>query len=717
MLERPPVYIALFSAPEFDPNEPPIVIGADQIATAGTVPHGLSYDVARALPALWYCLHLPGSFMQVLDLPANVLKKEHQLSLGQSIWLAPVSVFESHWPNSGFGESGFPVLIITPSDDIDQTVAIAERMGIDCPVVSHSELSQATLRDHWRHIRSLLPSDRVQLEQDMMLSNRLDTAATSLPYRWLLRQLSRSLGSEPGSVPAVAAMIERYLETLLLVHTLASLEDRGVTLADAHGLISGQLEAEYDILRVPVALGVPGVPAAYSKRVYDAEVRRRIEMWPRTDVQNTWDDLKEAQSGDMRIERSAVEFLTAHRSVARRGIGLMLESIPQNLFQIVDQIERHCISKAYGPTVWKLLRRLYSASAPLWDDSLKAAVARASHLTVFSNFPVGLLRHPDASAPVLSRTPISYRPLMPLSRAIQYETNTNYSVGLRSRRVNVLVAECIPADDPVGQISRIGWQFSKEQAEVERRPVDFHICETLSVASFKRAIEENSCNILVISAHGFYNIRANIAGLMIGDEPTLGIGLGPLPSVVILSACHVSPMGVAAVKVVDMMLREGAMAILSTQIPVDVRHNATLMGRFFANIAEPLGRRGDHVTLADVWQHVQASNPINDIVNSNKYLAEWLLAPRLGKPNRLEEFMLSASVNRLRSSHIYSDTEDVLVEMAELEGIGDRVRRWLAAPGYMPESMFYVFWGSPERIFLNYPPVEEAISQAHDHLT
>ena len=54
-----------------------------------------------------------------------------------------------------------------------------------------------------------------------------------------------------------------------------------------------------------------------------------------------------------------------------------------------------------------------------------------------------------------------------------------------------------------------------------------------------------------------------------------------MPPVVILSACYVAPRGSGAVSITDLLLREGAVAVLGTQVPVDVYHNAVLMTRFF----------------------------------------------------------------------------------------------------------------------------------------
>jgi hypothetical protein len=58
-----------------------------------------------------------------------------------------------------------------------------------------------------------------------------------------------------------------------------------------------------------------------------------------------------------------------------------------------------------------------------------------------------------------------------------------------------------------------------------------------------------------------------------------------------------------------MLLREGAIEVLGTQIPVNVAHNAILMARFSVYISEVLARREQHPTLLDVWHRVLSLEP------------------------------------------------------------------------------------------------------------
>ncbi|MFI5913385.1 CHAT domain-containing protein, partial [Dactylosporangium sp. NPDC051541] len=205
---------------------------------------------------------------------------------------------------------------------------------------------------------------------------------------------------------------------------------------------------------------------------------------------------------------------------------------------------------------------------------------------------------------------------------------------------------------------------------------------------------------LVISAHGALVREQNLAGLRVGDEVLMGPGLGPLPPVVILSACHTAPRGAGTVSVTDLLLREGAIAVLGTQVPVDVRRNAMLMMRFFLYIAEVLAGREQHSTLLDVWHRVQTSNAINDVLDGGRLLREWGLNPAASGSPVLVEFMATRAAGQLRAGHIYADTERVLAEIADDQGIGGRVRNWFQRPGYVPESLFYAFAGRPDRIHL-----------------
>ena len=180
-----------------------------------------------------------------------------------------------------------------------------------------------------------------------------------------------------------------------------------------------------------------------------------------TEGADTWaTDMTE--KSDTLVERSAIEFITTHRAIARSGIGMMFPSVPQEAFTILGQIEEHFRSRPSGPKVWQMLDRLNKAALPIWTDTTASVIARASMLTVFSNFPIGLLRLPRRFGAALTRIPIAYRPILPLTNAVQRESMSAHSIRGTREAFAVLVAECIPESDPVGRHSRNGWETTEQ---------------------------------------------------------------------------------------------------------------------------------------------------------------------------------------------------------------------------------------------------------------
>ena len=70
--------------------------------------------------------------------------------------------------------------------------------------------------------------------------------------------------------------------------------------------------------------------------------------------------------------------------------------------------------------------------------------------------------------------------------------------------------------------------------------------------------------------------------------------------------------------------------------------------------------------------------------------------------------MLTQSVGRIRKGHVYSDTEKIMQAMATERGKGVAFKAWLTNQGYVPESIFYMFLGWPERLILCDRQFEEA---------
>ncbi|MBO3676902.1 CHAT domain-containing protein [Streptomyces sp. NEAU-YJ-81] len=661
-----------------------------------TIPHGLSRAASAALPGLWYCLHLPNTVFQLADISITALKMSQELNLGHQILLVPIEIFDQEHC-AGFMSGLDPVLTVCPDHLAEECDRRAEALGFSFPSITYSEMSNESIRSHWKQIRERYRPDVEYLGREPEMTRRLDTAPMDLPRRWLARQMNwDSTETQINSLDELDSLTARTFHEQAVLSAFAHLEREGADDEQAEqDFPRAYAEAR---VRIPVTLALPGVAPAYARIAYDTELRSRARPLSPLHAEDTWSPDMHLRSDEL-TERAAIEFVTTHHALAQGGVGLLLPSVPPEAFVVLAELERHFSGTESGASVRRLLERLNEAAKPLWSQTVVEIIRRARALTVFTNFPIGLLRMPGDTAPLSARIPIAYRPMMPLLRTVQDELGPSIPIEL-NRKIRVLVAECIPAHDPVGQISRIGWRTARENVEVEASGTTMKIVETLSLDQLRRAVADEAPHFLVISAHG--TLGKNSAGLVIGEEICIELGLERPPPVVILSACHVAPRGRGAVSITDLLLREGVRAVLGTQVPVDVRRNAILMARFFVNITAAFQQGAEHATLLEVWHWVQASNAVNDILGpGNQSLNAWSRSITSSGNTVLTEFMSNRSARRLRLHHIYEDTETILGEIADDQGQGARVRNWFRKPGYVPESLFYLFAGKPDRIFIS----------------
>jgi hypothetical protein len=214
------------------------------------------------------------------------------------------------------------------------------------------------------------------------------------------------------------------------------------------------------------------------------------------------------------------------------------------------------------------------------------------------------------------------------------------------------------------------------------------------------AINESRPDVLVLSAHGHYSVRGNLARIMLGTGPSLLQQVENMPPLVVLSACHVAPRGTGAVTVADLLFRAGASAVVGTLVPVNVVRNGLLMGRFFSYLCEAISGRERYDTLDHLWHHVVTTHAIHDIYSMSRRVQEWAFRPRDGQTVD-HEFKNLRSRGRLRSGHIYQDSEAVLMEIAKARGFDGVLGSTLASVGYLPESLFYVLLGRGDRFVLS----------------
>jgi len=307
----------------------------------------------------------------------------------------------------------------------------------------------------------------------------------------------------------------------------------------------------------------------------------------------------------------------------------------------------------------------------------------------------------DGSDPLGFSIPIHYRPLVPLTNTLQFELAPVGSTYLKTH-MKVLVAECISADQLVGKLSRAGWSIAARSLR-EAPNVQLEFGEFEQPQALRDALAQGQYDAVFISAHGHFDRQSGRTGIICGGTFVVEEELGDLPPIVCLSACQVSPRGTGSTNLGDLFLRRGAWVVIGPTVPVDVRHNAILMARFFTNVAETMQGKTDLRTLEQVWHFTTATNALNDVISTSPKVNSWALSRDPSRSTVIEEFMLRASVGRLRKGTIYADTQAVLSEMARARGFEAQFLASIRSQGYLPESAMYLTIGWPDLIVLHDP--------------
>lgn len=405
-------------------------------------------------------------------------------------------------------------------------------------------------------------------------------------------------------------------------------------------------------------------------------------------------------------EKSAIRIMGLHCAIAYNAVLIELPTVSDVVYQYLDNIEQE-IKKPQGTNsqfIWRMLRKIGSELGDQITDEQMAIILRASSITAFSDFPIGLAILPEQHVPLLISHAVYNKPLTPLSRNLVIEMKEYGQLPLYNK-CRILFVECVPDDEnhTVYNMSENLYDSIKNSSS-DCSNVSVYREEAYTVKDLKRVLRKytnNGLEVLIISAHGFYTEYNNFAGLCIGDEKWMANDNDfQVPPVVLLSACHVSPRGRNVVNAADILMRVGARVVISTLIPVSALKNTLIYSRLFVYIFEAIKGSEQYKTLADAWTGVVASNAVNEIMESSPALKKWYFNKRPNDIPRLFKFTLEKSIGRLRRDNIYHDTITVLKEMLKEDGLEGRFDSIFDTENYFPESFFYQMIGSPETILI-----------------
>src|SRR5580658_1354373 len=95
---RKPLYFVIYEAAEPAPAVyvPVVATTSANYLRSATLPHLLDRDLIPALPALWYCLHLPATCFDLQRVPASHTEKMQGFDFSHEIFVTSFESFQAH---------------------------------------------------------------------------------------------------------------------------------------------------------------------------------------------------------------------------------------------------------------------------------------------------------------------------------------------------------------------------------------------------------------------------------------------------------------------------------------------------------------------------------------------------------------------------------------------------------------------------------------------
>lgn len=682
-------YIILFKG-EIEDVEP--IIHVSDLSELKSINKGRMHlfdeSLIPILPAIYYCLHMPRTELDTYDTDTEVLDKAYDVP--QDIVIMPDKVLFSF-------HRLFQTTLIIYSDDCSEEVKNkAKSCDSELEAISILDLSQSLLVRHWNILfenRNLRGGKKLtDIDKQYLLDGEKQLL---LPALFTARQYGKidcAYNAVFNSVSIFETCANLLWNQLLYHNALMSCkgfegDDR---IAFRKMFEEGKKSAEKST-RINVVITMPGVP------------QRQIN----------YGGLTTEMPND---EKKIIKLVGVHRAIAKEALFVELPVAEKELFEKLNELEVNCIQGTNNKYVHKTLRDIGKILERKFTQAQLWAVNWAKHITVFSDFPIGLAIIGNADTSLQCYKEISYRPLSPLTRCFQNEMVKHRQI-YHGARCKIAFAECILNDEQNRGIracsDAIVYSLKRLSKENEKLQVSY--CETLTIFDLKKFISDNmDADILHISGHGYYDRRSNMAGLMVGDEFWMADESDyRVPPVVVLSACHVSPRGSGTVNVADMFMRAGAEAVLGTFIPIDAKRNMVLINRLYTYIAEAQKGSMQYKTLSEAWSGVVATNAIHEMAETSKIFFEWIWSVNCKGKVRMMDFTMERSVGRLHGSTMYADTILIVKEMLHEEGLDGKYDDLLNQENYFPESFFYQWVGFPENVFLYNEVFAETIDLYH----
>lgn len=659
--------------------------------------HLLDPSVRDILPALEFVMNLPRDlydYYEFLDSEsscANLELLSAEYDASHIIRLIPDFQLKVFLEAAKYHED----LIVISDSCTDDVYTVCKKARENVPIIGVKELNEQLLNKCWKSLRpidddgELLKLENIEDTHKFNLLN--ERKIVLLPGVFLSRRIGRDMKFQEEASKSncleyiVANEIFKYkvmLNTILIFDkNYQSCGCAGE--AQMQELLKNSNKEALDNSDFSVIITFPGVP---KEQIRYGSSKQEINE----------------------SELRAIRILGTHRAISRNGIVIELEMASSELFSLVAEMEKKCTDGTNNKHVWNLLRKFGKMIGDLLNKYTISIIKKAKDITIFSNIPIGLAILENEELPIQCYKPLSYRPLLPLTIQVQQELKKTpqHYIG-KGSGIKILFAECINNDDGNKFV------FNESDEVYKRLKCMFGEHELCYCHAYKLEMliefigRHTDADVLYISAHGYYEKKYNKAGIMVGEDFWMAENDMKFPPLVILSACHTGPRGIGAVNIADFIIKNGAIAVLSTFIPVNARRNKMLMLRLFFYINEARNGSTRYETMSELWSGVVATNAIYEIIMESEELQKWIRGKNTYGITRIDELKkrLAGSIDGHNS---YSVTVNIIKEMLRQERTDEKFKSILNGDNYFPESFFYQFIGSPENILVYNKTFEDA---------
>lgn len=369
------------------------------------------------LPAVEYCLHMPRTELDTYDVDTRVLDNAYDVS--HNICIIPDTAPSIEQIMLQF------TFIIYADNCLEYIKESAQSSEIELMAMSVSDLSQESLNKHWETLFNKRTVQNVEqlkdIEKQFLLSGDKQLI---LPALATARQYGKA-DIVYDKVFNSVNIFETCADVIWnqLVHHNALMSCSSFSGIDGNlfrkMFSEGEKKAE-KTTKVNVVITMPGVP------------RKQIRLG----------GLNQELPID---EKKAIRLLALHRAIAKGALIIEVPLVGNALFDKLNELEINCKQGTNNKYVKKTLRDI----GKLFEEKLTKeqlwAINWAKHITVFSDFPIGLAVIGDADTSLQCYKEISYRPLTPLTRCFQNEMVKHRQI-YYGARCKIAFAECVPDD-------------------------------------------------------------------------------------------------------------------------------------------------------------------------------------------------------------------------------------------------------------------------------